>query len=70
MISRRALLAGAHAMDRHFAETPLPRNLPALLGGGEWLTRRLGPMAGRTVAATHGTEWALAGLATGLVLIR
>ena len=28
----RALLAGAHAMDRHFAETPLARNLPLLLG--------------------------------------
>jgi glucose-6-phosphate isomerase len=28
----RALLAGAHAMDRHFAETPPARNLPLLLG--------------------------------------
>lgn len=28
----RALLAGAHAMDRHFAEAPLERNLPVLLG--------------------------------------
>ncbi len=28
----RALLSGAHAMDRHFAETPLARNLPVLLG--------------------------------------
>ena len=26
-----ALLAGAHAMDRHFAETPLARNLPVQL---------------------------------------
>ncbi|MGU7779858.1 glucose-6-phosphate isomerase [Burkholderia sp. PU8-34] len=26
-----ALLDGAHAMDRHFADTPLERNLPALL---------------------------------------
>lgn len=25
------LLAGAHAMDRHFAETPLPENLPVML---------------------------------------
>jgi glucose-6-phosphate isomerase len=25
------LLAGAHAMDRHFVETPLERNLPAIL---------------------------------------
>lgn len=28
----RALLDGAHAMDRHFAETPLELNLPVLLG--------------------------------------
>lgn len=28
----RALLSGAHAMDRHFAEAPLRRNLPAMLG--------------------------------------
>jgi len=28
----RALLAGAHTMDRHFATEPLARNLPVLLG--------------------------------------
>ena len=28
----RELLAGAHAMDRHFAEAPLRMNLPAMLG--------------------------------------
>src|SRR5687767_12415171 len=28
----RALLAGAHSMDRHFATAPLDRNLPVLLG--------------------------------------
>ncbi|MEI6413168.1 MAG: glucose-6-phosphate isomerase [Pseudomonadota bacterium] len=28
----RQLLAGAEAMDRHFAETPLERNLPVILG--------------------------------------
>jgi len=28
----RAMLAGSHAMDRHFRETPLERNLPALMG--------------------------------------
>ena len=28
----RALLAGAHAMDRHFAQAPVERNLPMLLG--------------------------------------
>ncbi len=27
-----SMLAGAHAMDRHFAEAPLERNLPVLLG--------------------------------------
>ncbi len=30
--SFRDLLAGFHAMDEHFRETPLERNLPALLG--------------------------------------
>lgn len=28
----RALLAGAHAMDRHFASAPMEKNLPLLLG--------------------------------------
>jgi glucose-6-phosphate isomerase len=28
----RAMLAGSHAMDLHFRETPLERNLPVLLG--------------------------------------
>ncbi|MDX9874550.1 MAG: glucose-6-phosphate isomerase [Spongiibacteraceae bacterium] len=28
----RELLAGAHALDRHFAEAPLAQNVPALLG--------------------------------------
>ncbi|TKC87320.1 glucose-6-phosphate isomerase [Trinickia terrae] len=38
-----SLLAGAHAMDRHFAETPLERNLPALLALiGIWQTNFLG----------------------------
>lgn len=32
MANFRALLAGAHAMDTHFCETPLARNLPVLLG--------------------------------------
>ena len=44
-------------------------NLPPLVGGGEWLTHRLGTLAGREITAAHGTEWALAGLATGLVLL-
>ncbi len=37
------LLEGAHAMDRHFAETPAARNLPLLLGMiGIWYTDFLG----------------------------
>ncbi len=37
------LLAGAHAMDRHFAQAPLERNLPALLGLiGVWYTNFFG----------------------------
>ena len=33
----RAFLAGAHAMDRHFVEAPLERNLPVLLAlAGLW----------------------------------
>ena len=32
MNSFRDLLAGAHAMDRHFLETPLERNVPVLMG--------------------------------------
>jgi glucose-6-phosphate isomerase len=36
-------LAGAHAMDRHFAEAPLERNLPVLLAlTGIWNTNFLG----------------------------
>jgi glucose-6-phosphate isomerase len=38
-----ALLAGAHAMDRHFATAPLDRNLPVLLGLiGIWNANFLG----------------------------
>ncbi len=37
------LLAGAHAMDRHFAEAPLERNMPAILGLlGCWYRNFLG----------------------------
>ena len=37
------LLAGAHAMDRHFATAPLERNIPALLGMiGIWYNNFLG----------------------------
>jgi NADH-quinone oxidoreductase subunit L len=44
-------------------------NLTPLLGGGEWLTRRLGPLAGREVVADHATEWLLISLATTLALL-
>lgn len=38
-----SLLAGAHAMDRHFAQAPLDRNLPVLLGMiGIWHQNFLG----------------------------
>jgi glucose-6-phosphate isomerase len=37
------LLGGAHAMDRHFADTPLERNIPVLLGLiGVWYNNFLG----------------------------
>ncbi len=42
----RDLLAGAHAMDRHFAETPLERNLPVLMAlAGIWNINFLGHTA-------------------------
>jgi glucose-6-phosphate isomerase len=41
--SFRRMLAGFHAMDRHFAETPFDRNLPVLLGLlGLWYNNALG----------------------------
>ena len=37
------LLAGAHAMDKHFRETPLERNMPVILGMlGIWYTNFFG----------------------------
>jgi len=44
-------------------------NLPALLGGSEWLTHHLGSLAGRPIAVSHRVEWLLIGLATALVLL-
>ena len=42
----RDLLAGAHAMDRHFAETPLEKNLPVLMAlAGIWNINFLGHSA-------------------------
>lgn len=49
----RALLAGAHAMDRHFAETPLERNLPALLGLLDVWYRNFHRYTSRSVAPYH-----------------
>jgi glucose-6-phosphate isomerase len=49
----RALLAGAHAMDRHFAEAPLPRNLPALLGLLDVWYRNFHGFTSRSVAPYH-----------------
>ena len=41
-----AFLAGAHAMDRHFAEAPLDRNLPVMMAlAGIWNTNFLGSAA-------------------------
>ncbi len=37
----RELLEGAHAMDRHFRETPLERNIPVILGAARHLARQL-----------------------------
>jgi glucose-6-phosphate isomerase len=49
----RALLAGAYAMDDHFARTPLPRNLPALLGLIDVWYRNFHGFASRSVAPYH-----------------
>ena len=39
----RALLAGAHAMDKHFARTPLERNLPVIMALlGVWYINGMG----------------------------
>jgi glucose-6-phosphate isomerase len=49
----RALLAGAHAMDRHFAEAPLEQNLPALMGLLEVWNRDFHGFTSRCVAPYH-----------------
>ena len=49
----RALLAGAHAMDRHFAETPLERNLPVQLGLLDVWYRNFHRFTSRSVAPYH-----------------
>ncbi len=49
----RALLAGAHAMDQHFANAPLERNLPALLGLIDVWYRNFHGFTSRSVAPYH-----------------
>ena len=49
----RALLAGAHAMDRHFAEAPAERNLPLLLGLLDVWYRNFHGFTSRSVAPYH-----------------
>ncbi len=49
----RELLAGAHAMDQHFAATPLERNLPALLGLVDIWYRNFHGFTSRSVAPYH-----------------
>ncbi len=49
----RELLAGAHAMDRHFAEAPLERNLPVLLGLMDVWYRNFHGFTSRSVAPYH-----------------
>ena len=49
----RALLAGAHTIDRHFRETPLPHNLPVLLGLLDVWYRNFHGFTSRSVAPYH-----------------
>ena len=49
----RALLTGAHAMDRHFAETPAAKNLPMLLGLIDVWYRNFHQFATRCMAPYH-----------------
>ena len=49
----RSLLAGAHAMDRHFAHAPLSQNLPVLLGLLDIWYRNFHGFASRSVAPYH-----------------
>jgi glucose-6-phosphate isomerase len=49
----RALLAGAHAMDRHFADAPLAQNLPIVLGLLDVWYRNFHGCTSRSVAPYH-----------------
>ncbi|TDP62795.1 glucose-6-phosphate isomerase [Roseateles toxinivorans] len=49
----RAFLAGAHAMDQHFAQAPLQANLPVLLGLVDVWYRNFHGFGSRSVAPYH-----------------
>ncbi len=49
----KALLAGAHAMDRHFAEAPLERNLPVWLGLMDLWNRNFHGHSSHCIAPYH-----------------
>jgi glucose-6-phosphate isomerase len=49
----RSFLAGAHAMDRHFAQAPVERNLPMLLGLLDVWYRNFHGFTSRSVAPYH-----------------
>jgi glucose-6-phosphate isomerase len=49
----RELLAGAHAMDQHFAQAPLAKNLPVLLGLLDVWYRNFHGFSSRSVAPYH-----------------
>ena len=49
----RALLAGAHAMDRHFATAPMAQNLPVLLGLLDVWYRNFHGFGSRSIAPYH-----------------
>jgi glucose-6-phosphate isomerase len=49
----RAFLAGAHAMDLHFAQAPLARNLPVVLGLIDIWYRNFHGCTSRSVAPYH-----------------
>ena len=49
----RELLAGAHAMDRHFATAPLERNLPVRLGLLDVWYRNFHGFTSRSIAPYH-----------------
>ncbi|MBL8361371.1 MAG: glucose-6-phosphate isomerase [Rubrivivax sp.] len=51
--SFRELLAGAHAMDRHFATAPAERNLPLMLGLLDVWYRNFHGFASRSIAPYH-----------------